>query len=111
MKEKRGRREYSLEIKKQAVKMCIEEGRTKKEVMDKYHIKNDTQIETWCRKYKELGEIGLLSKKQQDEFNVIGEPLWKKIQRLEMENELLKKYHTETGRWFHPKLPTESLKK
>ena len=111
---KKGMRSYSFETKLAAVKAHLDEGLTIGEVLKKYGIKNETQVSNWCTKYRLLGKEGLLFSNQgrpkKDEIRKPKskeEPLWKKIQRLEMENDLLKKYLEEERRWLHPELPTE----
>lgn len=111
---KKGMREYPIEIKLAAVKAHLEEGITTDNVLNLFNINNRTQLQNWCAKYRDFGEIGLVSSKRgrprKDEVrepksNEI--PLWKKVQQLEMENDLLKKFQEEERRWLHPELPTE----
>ena len=111
---KKGMRDYPLSIKLKAVRLHLEEGMITREVCEKLGITNKTQLENWCRKYKEFGEIGLAEKKRgrprKDELiepKSTEEPLWKRVKRLEMENELLKNYQAELRRSCNPKLPTE----
>lgn len=111
---KKGMRDYSFETKLAVVKARLEDGLTRAEVMEQYGIKNETQVKKWCSKYRLLGEQGLLIKKrgrprkdEMKETKSTEKPLWKKVQRLEMENDLLKKYLEEQRRWLRPELPTK----
>lgn len=111
---KKGMRDYPISIKIEAVKMHLEEGKTKNEVLKHFNILNKSQLEFWCRKYREIGAIGLVTKKRgrpkKGEISApksTEEPLWKKVKRLEMENDLLKKFQEEERRWLHPELPTK----
>ena len=114
---KKGMRSYPLSIRLAAVKMHLEDGATKKEVLEHFNICNDSQLETWCRRYKEYGEMGLAERKrgrprkgETRDIKSTEKPLWKMVQRLEMENELLKNYQLELRRWLYPELPTKSSK-
>lgn len=111
---KKGMKGYSFKTKLATVKAHLEEGLTITEVLVKYGVKSETQISNWCARYRLLGEQGLMSskrgrprKEEKREPKSNEEPLWKKIQRLEMENDLLKKYLEEERRWLHLELPTE----
>lgn len=111
---KKGMKEYPFETKLAVVKAHLEDGLTTAEVMKQYYIKNETQVNNWCAKYRLLGEQGLLFTKRgrprKDEVKgskPAEEPLWKKIQMLEMENDLLKKFLEEERRWLRPELPTK----
>lgn len=90
---------YPSEIKWAVVKAKLAGEMTNKEIMERYEIKNVSQIKTWMRWYKnnELyrfeqpvgkqytyghGPDGLTDKEKMD----------RKMIHLEMENEILKKY-------------------
>ena len=111
---KKGMKDYPANIKIAAVKAHLEEGLTLSQILIDYGIRDKTQVKIWCRKYRLLGEQGLIfttrgrpRKNEIHESKSKEEPLWKKIQRLEMENDLLKKYLEEERRWLQPELPTE----
>jgi len=99
---KKGMKTYSLEIRMKAVKMFFEEGVTKREILYKLGIQNDTQLEGWFRSYRKYGYEGLKSKskgrpKQKNQEHAY-QTLEERIKQLEMENELLKSFLTERER-------------
>lgn len=96
---KKGMKTYSLEIRMKAVKMFFEEGVTKREILYKLGIQNDTQLEVWFRSYRKYGYEGLKSKaKGRPKQEHACQTLEERIKKLEMENELLKSFLTERER-------------
>ena len=92
MSGKKGMKHYTVEEKLEAVRMFYEEGRTHAEITARLGIRSEGRVETWVRQYRREGEMGLCKpigrrKKVQDEKS--------RVARLEMENALLKKFHTE----------------
>ncbi|CUH97801.1 hypothetical protein P22_3947 [Propionispora sp. 2/2-37] len=89
----KGMKTYPLVIKQEAVRLFFEERKTKKQIMDKLEIKNDTQLECWFRAFRKDGIAGLIEKpkgrssKFATEAAVISSE--QRIKQLEMENELL----------------------
>lgn len=51
----RGYKTYDLDLKIQVVRAVIEEGLTKAEAMKTYGIKSISQIDDWCKKYRDGG--------------------------------------------------------
>jgi transposase-like protein len=82
----------AVEVKLEAVRLFYEEGKTRQEISDALGLSSGECVERWIRRYRREGEMG---------FNKpIGRPhkIWDeaaRIGQLEMENALLKKYHTE----------------
>lgn len=89
---KKGSGRYSPEIKLQAVQMYLEQGRTYAAIAETLGIRRPKRIEAWVHDYRREGELafrrpqGRPPKKPDREAYVA---------RLEMENALLKKFHTE----------------
>ncbi|MBT2760966.1 helix-turn-helix domain-containing protein [Paenibacillus sp. ISL-20] len=54
---------YSFETKKKAVAMRLE-GMTKKEVASALQISDIGRLKVWMRKYRELGEEGLVDRRR-----------------------------------------------
>jgi len=88
----KGMTHYSIEIKEQAIQLHEAEGHTYAQVAEQLGIRKATRIKRWCSAYRREGELAFRKP--------IGRP--KKVQteqetleRLRMENALLKKYHTE----------------
>jgi|LGOV01.1.fsa_nt_gb transposase-like protein len=86
---KKGQRfkKYSFELKKQVIKEYLN-GVSKRELLTKYEIKNDTQIESWVRIYKKEGNKGLKSKQKGRPIKCVTQT---ELEQLRMENEILKK--------------------
>ena len=57
---------YSLETKKKAIAMRLE-GKTKKEVAAALQISDLGRLKVWMRKYRELGEEGLVDRRRRSE--------------------------------------------
>lgn len=90
---------YSYETKLNVIHAVLEEGMPKPEVMKKFGIKCKTQINTWCRLYKEGGPNALLPKskgrpkKVEPTFKSREEQLEARVRDLELENEILKRFN------------------
>lgn len=99
----KGMKAYPLVIKQEAVRLFFEEGKTKKQIQDKLGIKNDTQLEYWFRTFRKHGAIGLVQKRKgrPPKVSTISEVSpEQRIKQLEMENELLRNFLSETTRWW-----------
>lgn len=83
---------YRIEIKREAVRLVLEEHLTYAAVAAKLEIRKAKRVTAWVRMYRREGEasfdkpIGRPLKSQADE---------RELERLRMENALLKKFHTE----------------
>jgi transposase-like protein len=88
---------YSREVKKEAVRLYLEEGRPQAEIIEELGINNVRRVKQWLHKYRQEGEnafepktgeraIGRQPKRENTEAY---------IARLEMENDLLKKFRAE----------------
>jgi transposase-like protein len=93
MSGKKGMVHFSKEIKLQAVQMCLEQNKTHTEAAQELGLTGGELVKKWVRRYRREGEEGF--------DKPIGRPR-KALQtpqayvaRLEMENALLKKFHTE----------------
>lgn len=100
------KRKYTYETKIAAIKMKVS-GASYQEVMKKYKIKNQTQIETWVRWYRK-GEHHRL-KQQIGKQYTFGygtkgatkmEVLQLQNKMLKLENEALKKYKKMEREWL-----------
>jgi transposase-like protein len=83
---------YKVETKQEAVRLVLEEHLTYAAVAARLEIRKAERIEVWVRKYREEGEASF--------HKPIGRPLKaqageRELERLRMENALLKKFHTE----------------
>ena len=92
-------RTYSHDLKVEAAKAVVEGRMTKPEAMEAFGIKGKTQIDTWCRLYREGGPGALLPrpkgrpKKAEPVFSSREEELEARVRELELENEILKRFN------------------
>ncbi|MGG4186342.1 helix-turn-helix domain-containing protein, partial [Paenibacillus jamilae] len=56
-------KEYTFETKVEAIRLHIEEGWTYRKLMEKFGIADRHRLKEWMRKYKELGEFGLMDQR------------------------------------------------
>ncbi|HEY9152093.1 MAG TPA: transposase [Anaerolineales bacterium] len=92
MSGRKGTFHYSVEVKQEAVRLVVEDHLTYAEVAAKLEIRKAKRIEAWVRMYRREGElsfhkpIGRPPKSQSEQ---------RELERLRMENALLKKFHSE----------------
>ena len=92
-------RTYPHDLKVEAAKAVVEGRMTKSEAMEAYGIKGLTQIETWCRLYRDGGPDALLPKpkgrprKAEAVYASREEELEARVRELELENEILKRFN------------------
>jgi transposase len=84
---------YSIEIKLQAIQLHEIEGLTYAQVAGQLGLRKAKRIEVWVRQYRQGGEAGLCKKGSGRPRKVHTDQ--ERLAQLEMENALLKKYHTE----------------
>ena len=89
---KQGMKDYPVEIKLEAVRLFYEEGKTRAEIKLTLGLRSDGRVETWVRLYRREGEQ-VFTRLRGRPRKVLDERTH--IKKLEMENALLKKYHTE----------------
>jgi len=92
MSGQKGMLHYQVEIKQEAVRLVLEEHMTYAAVADRLNIRKAERIEAWVRMYRREGELSF--------HKTIGRPVKteskeREVERLRMENALLKKFHTE----------------
>jgi transposase len=92
MSGRQGMLHYKVEIKQEAVRLVLEEHMTYAAVASRLEIRKAERIEAWVRMYRREGELSF--------HKPIGRPVKtesaeREVQRLRMENALLKKFHTE----------------
>ena len=92
MTREKGSSDYSLELKLEALKL-IEDGLTQAEVTERLGIRDPKRVKNWLWVYHREGILGL--KKPRCGRPPKRENTEAYIRRLEMENALLKKFHTE----------------
>lgn len=88
---------YSHALKVEAAKAVVEGMMSKPEAMKAYGLKSKTQIDTWCKLYKQGGPDALLPKpkgrpkKTMPTFSSREEELEARVQELELELEIQKR--------------------
>jgi transposase-like protein len=78
---------YSQEIKKKAIEQKLS-GKTYRQVAEELGIPDKDRVKVWMRKYKQLGEYGLLDQRGRREEYIDEQ---RENQKLKRENEMLKK--------------------
>lgn len=91
---KKGMKQYPKEIKRKAVELYLEEGWSTKEIDKELGIRDPNRIFNWLIEYRKEGEKSF-EKKPRGRKKRNEESKEEKILRLEMEVEILKKFHTE----------------
>jgi transposase-like protein len=94
---KKGMKDYAVEVKLEAVWLFYEEGSTRAEIVKLLALPREGLVKDWIQKYRREGEQAFTHprgrpRKVQNEST--------RIKQLEMENALLKKYHTELRKSF-----------
>ncbi len=92
MSGRKGMLHYRVEIKQEAVRLVLEEHMTYAAVAARLEIRKAERIEAWVGMYRREGELSF--------HKPIGRPVKteseeREVERLRMENVLLKKFHTE----------------
>jgi len=96
MARKKGSKDYPVEVKREAIRLFVEEGWTQAEITKQLAIQDPKRVKNWIWRYRKEGEAMFTAvrrgrpPKREDQAAYIA--------RLEMENDLLKKYHTELRR-------------
>jgi transposase len=94
---KKGMKWYTREMKWEAVRLYIEEGKSQAEIIEELGINNVRRVKQWLHEYRQEGELAFEPRPRK---GVVGrhpkrENTEAYIARLEMENDLLKKFHAE----------------
>ena len=97
---KKGMRHYPVATKLEVVRLYQEEGKSYKEITEVLGIRDSDRVKKWLRDYRRRGKAAF----QRDPSSYKGgrppkrENMEAYIARLEMENDLLKKFHAELRR-------------
>jgi transposase-like protein len=94
---KKGMKHYSREVKLEAVRLYEEEGKSQAEIIKALGIKGTGRVKRWLHQYRECGLAAFEKKKSKDlrGRRPKRENTEAYIARLEMEVDLLKKFHAE----------------
>jgi transposase len=92
-----GMTHYPAELKLEAVRLFCEEGKSHRAITEELGIRDRCRVEKWLRAYRREGveAFNKAAKKKSPGRRPKKENSEKYIARLEMENALLKKFHTE----------------
>lgn len=88
------RKRYDRQFKLSVAKLIIDEDMPVKELSEELKVK-DTTLRRWAKEYEELGDRafpGYGSPKLSKDYEIV--KLKKRIEELEMENDILKKFQT-----------------
>jgi transposase len=102
---KKGMKRYTREMKWESVRLYIDEGKSQAEIIEELGINNVRRVKQWLHEYRQEGESAFAPKPRK---GVVGRPAKREnteayIARLEMENDLLKKFHAELRKLEHAK--------
>ena len=92
---KKGMTHYPRDLKLKAIQMFYEDGKTQKEITNTLGIRSPGRVKRWLQQYRAEGEAAFVKKRRGPGRPPKKENTEAYIARLEMENELLKKFHTE----------------
>jgi transposase-like protein len=92
MSGKKGSVHYPIEVKKEAVRLVEEEQLSYAEVAKRLEIRKSERIERWVAMYRQEGELSFHKPKGRPRKK---ESEQSELERLRMENALLKKFHSE----------------
>ena len=93
MSGKKGMKHYGIETKMLAMQMFLEQGCSQAEIAAEMDLPRKELVEQWVRRYRREGEAGFRKPIGRPRKAAYPSPGY--IARLEMENELLKKFHSE----------------
>jgi len=96
MSGKKGMKHYSKKTKLEAVRLYLEEGLTRREIAQRLGLREPKRVSIWARQYKAEGAAAFSKPKGRPRKRA--ESLEEEVKRLRMENDLLKKFHTELRR-------------
>ena len=79
---------YSDEIKKEAIRLHVEERWSYRKITEHFGIQDQGRVKKWMKKFRELGEFGLLDQRGRRKEYIDQD---RYVQKLKRENEMLKK--------------------
>jgi transposase len=90
---KKGMKHYPKEMKIKAIQMYFKEGKTYRQITEELGIRSEGRAKVWVRQYRQEGIEVFNKPKGRPRKSPESEE--SEIERLRMENALLKKYHTD----------------
>ena len=95
MARKKGSKDYPVWMKKEAIRLSMEEGWLNSEITEHFQIADPTRVKNWLWKYRREGEEIFSDLRKRSGRKAKKENTEKYIARLEMELEVLKKLQSE----------------
>lgn len=95
MSRRKGSKDYPEWMKREALRLYLEEGVPAGEILQRYSIIDPNRISAWARQYQREGEAMFANKRSRSGRKPKKETRAAYIARLEMELDLLKKFHAE----------------
>jgi transposase-like protein len=95
MTRRKGSKDYPKETKREALRLYLEEGVPAGEILQRFSINDRNRISAWARQYKKEGEAMFANRRSRSGRKPKNETPDAYIARLEMELDLLKKFHAE----------------
>ena len=93
MARKKGSKDYPIELKREAIRLFFEEGWPQAEITAHLSIRDPKRVKNWLWQFRKRGEA--MFQPGRRGRRPTGQDQTAYIAQLEMENELLKKFHTE----------------
>lgn len=93
MSGKNGMKHYAAEIKQEAIRLFYEEGKTRLEITKKLGLRDQDRVKMWLRQYRKEGDNLFTKHIGRPHKNT--ETQEAELERLRMENALLKKLRSE----------------
>lgn len=92
MSGRKGMKHYAVEVKLEAVRMFLEEGKTRAEIAKILGLRSEGRVKVWVSEYRH-SEAAFSKAKGRPRKDTESEQA--ELKRLRMENTLLKKFHAE----------------
>lgn len=91
----KGSKDYPLEMRREAIRLFYKEGLTRAQITEQLGLRDPGRVKNWLRRYRKEGEAFFSSQRHRSGRRPKKENTAAYIARLEMEIDLLKKFHTE----------------
>jgi transposase-like protein len=95
MSRRKGSKDYPKWMKREALRLFLEEGVPAGEILQRFSIIDRNRISAWARQYQKEGEAMFADRRSRSGRKSKKENTAAYIARLEMEVDLLKKFHAE----------------
>lgn len=95
MTRRKGSKDYPKWVKRESIRLYLDEGLSVREIMERYSILDRNRISAWVRQYQAEGEAMFESKRHLSGRRPKQANTASYVARLEMGLDLLKKFHTE----------------